>query len=132
MRERLLVILTLANLGLLLFLLTHVAKPAAADVAPAVLRGKGLEIVDDQGRVRASVKLHPAGTANGQAYPETVMLRLIDPQGRPTVKLGGSEEGGGLGLIAASDAVHVILKAEDASASLTLTNKDGQTRLIKP
>jgi hypothetical protein len=132
MRERLLVILTLANLGLLLFLLTHVAKSAAADVAPAVLRGKGLEIVDDQGRVRASVKLHPAGTANGQAYPETVMLRLIDPQGRPTVKLGGSEEGGGLGLIAASDAVHVILKAEDASASLTLTNKDGQTRLIKP
>jgi hypothetical protein len=66
MRERLLVILTLANLGFLLFLLPHVAKPAAADVAPAVLRGKGLEIVDDQGRVRASIALHPAGTAHGQ------------------------------------------------------------------
>jgi hypothetical protein len=61
-----------------------------------------------------------------------VRLRLIDPKGRPTVKLGGSEEGGGLGLIAASDAVHVILKAEDPSASLTLTNKDGQARLIEP
>jgi hypothetical protein len=132
MTQRLLVALTLANLGLLLFLLTHAGKPAAADVAPAVLRGRGLEIVDDQGRVRASIKLHPAGTANGQAYPETVILRLIDPKGHPTVKLGGSEQGGGLGLIAASDAVHVILKAEDASASLTLTNKDGQTRLIKP
>jgi len=132
MTQRLLVALTLANLGLLLFLLTHAGKPAVADVAPAVLRGRGLEIVDDQGRVRASIKLHPAGTANGQAYPETVMLRLIDPKGHPTVKLGGSEQGGGLGLIAASDAVHVILKAEDASASLTLTNKDGQERLIKP
>ena len=108
------------------------AKPAAADVAPAVLRGKGLEIVDDQGRVRASIQLHPAGTANGQAYPETVMLRLIDPNGHPTVKLGGSEQGGGLGLIARSDAVHVILKAEDASATLTLTNRDGQKRLIEP
>ena len=132
MTQRLLVALTLANLGLLLFLLTHAGKPAVADVAPAVLRGRGLEIVDDQGRVRASIKLHPAGTASGQAYPETVMLRLIDPKGHPTVKLGGSEQGGGLGLIAASDAVHVILKAEDTSASLTLTNKDGQERLIKP
>jgi hypothetical protein len=132
MTQRLLVALTLANLGLLLFLLTHAGEPAAADVGPSVLRGRGLEIVDDQGRVRASIKLHPAGTANGQAYPETVILRLIDPKGHPTVKLAGSEEGGGLGLIAASDAVHVILKAEDASASLTLTNKDGQERLIKP
>ncbi len=132
MTQRLLVALTLANLGLLLLLLTHMGKPAVADVAPSVLRGKGLEIVDDQGRVRASIKLHPAGTANGQAYPETVILRLIDPNGRPTVKLAGSEQGGGLGLIAASDAVHVILKAEDASASLTLTSKDGQERLIKP
>ena len=132
MTQRLLVALTLVNLGLLLFLLAHVAMPASADVAPAVLRGKGLEIVDDQGRVRASIQLHPAGTANGQAYPETVMLRLIDPNGHPTVKLGGSEQGGGLGLIARSDAVHVILKAEDASATLTLTNRDGQKRLIEP
>ena len=132
MTQRLLVALTLANLGLLLLLLTHMGKPAVADVAPAVLRGKGLEIVDDQGRVRASIQLHPAGTANGQAYPETVMLRLIDPNGHPTVKLGGSEQGGGLGLIARSDAVHVILKAEDASATLTLTNRDGQKRLIEP
>ena len=131
MTQRVLVALTLVNLGLLLFLLAHVAKPAAADVTPAVLRGKGLEIVDDQGRVRASIRLHPAGTANGQAYPETVMLRLIDPNGHPTVKLGGSEQGGGLGLIARSDAVHVILKAEDASATLTLTNRDGQKRLIE-
>ncbi len=61
-----------------------------------------------------------------------MILRLIDPNGRPTVKLAGSEQGGGLGLIAASDAVHVILKAEDASASLTLTSKDGQERLIRP
>jgi hypothetical protein len=60
------------------------------------------------------------------------MLRLIDPKGHPAVKLGGSEDGGGLGLIARSDAVHVILKAEDATASLTLAGKDGQKRLIEP
>jgi hypothetical protein len=33
--------------------------------------------------VRASLKIQPGGTMNGQAYPETVILRLIDPAGRP-------------------------------------------------
>ena len=129
--QRLLVALTLANLGLLVFLLAHAGKPPRGRRAP-VLRGRALEIVDDQGRVRASIQIQPAGTANGQAYPETVILRLIDPNGRPSVKLAGSEQGAGLSLIAESDAIHVILKAEDASASLKLTNKDGQERLIKP
>ena len=123
--------LTIINLALLAILFAR-SQPAQAGGDTSVLRGKSLEIVDDQGRVRASIQLHPAGTANGQAYPETVMLRLIDPNGHPTVKLGGSEQGGGLGLIARSDAVHVILKAEDASATLTLTNRDGQKRLIEP
>ena len=105
-----------------------------ARLASLVGRGRALEIVDAQGRVRASIKVHAAGTfaPTGKKYPETVMLRLIDPNGRPTVKLGGSAEGGGLGLIARSDAVHVILKAEDARATLTLTNRDGQKRLIEP
>jgi hypothetical protein len=48
------------------------------------------------------------------------------------VKLAGSEQGAGLSLVAESDSIHVILKAEGASASLTLTNRDGQARLIKP
>ena len=72
--QKLLVGLTLANLGLLLFLLAHAGKSAAADVAPAVLRGRALEIVDDQGRVRASIKLHPAGAG--------VSRRAVLPVGR--------------------------------------------------
>src|ERR1700730_12332571 len=73
-----LIALTIVNLGLLIYTLGQ-TRPAA--VAP-VLRGRALEIVDDQGRVRASIKVQPATMANGKPYPENVILRLIDPNGR--------------------------------------------------
>jgi hypothetical protein len=129
--QKSLVALTLVNLALAALLLAHAATPTVQS-AESVLRGRALEIVDDQGRVRASIKIQPGGTANGQAYPETVILRLVDPNGRPSVKLAGSAQGAGLSLVAESDSIHVILKAEDASASLKLTNKDGQERLVRP
>ncbi len=129
--QRLLIALTVVNLGLLMFLLAQIRPPEAHSGAP-VLRGRALEIVDDQGRVRASIKVQPAGTANGKPYPETVILRLIDPKGRPSVKLGGSERGAGLGLAGDSDPTYITLKAEGAGSSLKLTNKDGREQLIKP
>src|ERR1700674_2208480 len=105
--QRLLMALTLVNLGILMFLLTQI-RPVAANSAAPVLRGRALEIVDDHGKVRAAIQVLPAGPArradgslseaNGKTYPETVLLRLIDPSGRPSVKLGASEQGAGLGL----------------------------------
>jgi hypothetical protein len=64
--------------------------------------------------------------------PESVMLRLIDAEGRPFVKLGGSEQGAGLGLVGETDTTHALLKAEGAETLLKLTNKDGRQQLIKP
>jgi hypothetical protein len=129
--QRLLVALTFVNLGLLMFLLAH-AVPPEAHSTESVLRGRALEIVDDRGRVRASIKVQPGGTTDGQAYAETVILRLVDPNGRPSVKLAGSERDAGLSLVAESDSIHVVLKAEGAGASLKLTNQDGRVQLIKP
>ena len=129
--RRLLAALTLANLGLLVFLLGQTRLPDAHG-ADSVLRGRALEIVDDQGRVRASLKVQPGGTANGQPYPETVILRLIDPNGRPSVKLAGSEQGAGLSLVGEGDSTYVVLKAEGGGTSLKLIDKVGQERLIKP
>jgi hypothetical protein len=128
---RLLVALTFVNLGLLVFLLGQ-TRPPDAHSAESVLRGRALEIVDDLGRVRASLKVQPGGTANGQAYPETVILRLIDPNGRPSVKLAGSAQGAGLSLVGEGDSTYVVLKAEEGSTSLKLIDKAGQERLIKP
>jgi hypothetical protein len=134
MNQRLLIALTLLNLGLLLFLLLPRLAPARADNEVPVLRGRALEIVDDRGRVRASIKVHAAETfaATGKKYPETVMLRLIDPNGRPEVKMGASVDGAGLGLVGESDTTQVLLQAEGSESSLMLKNRDGTERRFSP
>ncbi|HVQ46866.1 MAG TPA: hypothetical protein VMS62_08565 [Gemmatimonadales bacterium] len=132
--QRLLFALTALNLVLLLFILVSSTVPALASTSVSpVLRGRALEIVDDRGRVRASIKLHPAHTfePTGKRYPETVMLRLIDPNGRPEIKIGASVEGGGLSLVGISDSTQVLLLA-DSSTSVRLKNRTGQERVIRP
>jgi hypothetical protein len=134
--QRLAIALTVINLVILMFNLSG-PSPAAADGVAPVLRGRALEVVDDQGRVRASIKLHPADKTykmpDGKiGYPETVMFRLIDANGRPEVKIGASDQGGGIGLIGANDSTHVLLRAEGTDTILKLTNREGREHLIKP
>jgi hypothetical protein len=129
-----LAVLTVANLVVLIFSLATM-RPAVAQGVPAVLRGRALEIVDDQGRVRASLTVMPAGTsAKGDRYPETVLLRLITERGRPSVKISASEDAAGLGLsgpTGTSD-TYVILEAKGTSSSLKLRNEDGREQTVKP
>lgn len=144
--QRILIALTVINIGLTMFLLAQMrridagsveARSVEADSVAPVIRGRELEIVDDKGKVRASIKIHAADPKfkmpDGKTgYPETVMFRLIDPNGRPEVKLGASIEGGGLGLIGETDTTHTLLKAEGPDCSLKLTNKAGKQKVIKP
>ena len=119
-----------------MFSLGQTRAVVAEGIAP-LLRGRALEIVDDKGRVRASITIMPAdptfkmpdGTVG---YPETVLLRLIDSKGGPNVKLGATERGAGLLLGGESDPTYVQILAEGPSTSLKLLNKDGRERLIKP
>jgi len=141
--HRLLVALTVFNLGLLLFLLAQIEvrflgfrfllRSPEVNSAGSVLRGRGLEITDDEGRVRASIKLHPASVLpDGTSYPETVLLRLISSQGRPNVKIAATEDGSVVALGGEADPTHVAIGARGTNASLKLVNKDGQQQLIKP
>jgi hypothetical protein len=132
--QRFLVVLTILNLVLLSYLLLRRTPSALAYTGRDVVRGTALEIVDSRGRVRASIKVQPAETfePTGRKYPETVVLRLIDPRGRPEVKIVASEEGGGLSLVGNSDATRVLLHADRAESSLRLTNDAGRARLIEP
>jgi len=57
---RVLIALTVANLGLLVLLVGRIRSAEAGGVEP-VLRGRALEIVDDRGRLRASIKVRPPG-----------------------------------------------------------------------
>ncbi len=134
--QRLLVALTVINLGLLAVLLAGV-RPAQAHEAAAVLRGRGLEIVDDSGRVRASIKVHPADPTvampdGSRGYPETVILRLVTRHGRPSVKLSASEQGAILVLGGEFDPTYAQIKAQGGEPSLTLLAGDGRRQIIKP
>jgi hypothetical protein len=137
--QRLLVVLTVFGILLLVFSLgqTRAVVAAGAEGVAPVLRGRALEIVDDKGRVRASITVLPAdptvkmpdGTVG---YPETVLFRLITSQGRPNVKLAATERGAGQVLGGESDSTYVQILAEGPSTSLKLSNGDGREQLIKP
>ena len=132
--QRLLIALTLANLALPIFTLAQI-RPAVAEGAPPVLRGRALEIVDERGRVRASLNVLPAGTQpNGEAYAETVLLRLITERGRPSVKIGASEQAAGVSLAGPTNTkdTYVILEAKGTASSLRLRNEDGREQIVKP
>lgn len=134
--QRFSIVLTVVNLLLLIFGLAQF-HPSAAEDVPPVLRGRGLEIVDNSGRVRASITILPADPTvkmpdGTKGYPETVLLRLINSKGRPNVKLGATERGAALLIGGESDPTYVQILAEGSSTSLKLMNKDGQEHVIKP
>jgi hypothetical protein len=132
-RERALAVITAVNLVLVCLSLARTG-PALADNAPPVLRGRGLEIVDDQGRVRAAIQLLPAKGSGADAQRETVILRLITEKGRPSVKIAASEESAGLSFAGPTGTkdTYVILEAKDKATSLRLRNEDGREQVIKP
>ncbi|MBE7171652.1 MAG: hypothetical protein INR73_13760 [Williamsia sp.] len=127
------VALTVINSLLLVFLLAQL-KPAIAQgpkpvqSAAPVLRGRGLEIVDSLGRIRASITIQPPVEVNGMKYTQTVLLRLIASNGKPMVKIGGAENGSGLTLIDESDK-GVLINVQNDSSSIKITNKDKEQAL---
>jgi hypothetical protein len=132
--QRLLIALTVVNIVLLAFSLAQSRTVAAQGVAP-VLRGRALEIVDDRGRVRASIQVLPArAQKDGSLSYETVLLRLITEKGRPSVKIGASEESAGLALSGPSGTkdTYVQLGAKGNASSLTLRNEDGREQILQP
>ncbi|MEP7274349.1 MAG: hypothetical protein ABI882_22845 [Acidobacteriota bacterium] len=134
--QRFLMALTVVNLALLVFSLAQRRAVVGQSVTP-VLRGRALEIVDDRGRVRASITVFkadptvkmPDGTTG---YPETVLLRLISSEGRPNIKIDSSEVGSGVMVGGESDPTYASLSARGPSASLKFVNKDHRELVVKP
>jgi hypothetical protein len=134
--------LTLVNLGMLIFVLCHHAAPVQASGSQDVVRARALQIVDGQGRVRASISIVPEGPArradgtlvdqSGKIYPEAVLFRLIRPDGRPSVKIETTEQGSGMSLSGGVDPTYVVISSAGGDPSLALTNKDGRTQIVKP
>jgi hypothetical protein len=120
--QRTLIALTATNLVLFFgtVALAHSTKPEATE---PVLRGRGLELVDEHGRSRASIRVEQGGE---------VVFRLTDQKGSIRVKLGAGTDGSGLVLNndATEPGVHIL--AQSAGTSLKLRNKDGRERAITP
>jgi hypothetical protein len=131
--QRIAIALTLSNLVLMIFLLAqlHPALAQQKQNVAGVLRGHSLEIVDSLGKVRASIKIEPPVTVDGKLYPQTVILRLINTKGKPLVKLGAAEDGGGLYIgDESNEGVQII--ARDSGSYLKIKNQDGKEQVIKP
>jgi hypothetical protein len=134
--QRFAVGLTVVNLFVLTSIFFHANAAAVPDLSP-VVRVRGLELVDDQGRVRAMLKVFPAdpkvkmpdGTTG---YPETVLFRLIDSKGGPNVKIAATEDGSAMSLVGESNPTVVQVLARGTNTSLTLVNKDGKQQVIMP
>jgi len=127
--------LTAINFFLLIGLLAQSFGVAHADGESSILRGRGLQIVDDQGRVRASISVLPAGPSqDGTVQGETVLLRLITERGRPSVKIGASEQVSGLSVAGPSGTkdAYAILQASDETSVLRLRSENGKEQVVKP
>jgi len=130
-----LVALTVLNFALASLGIAQQLYPAIAQSEAPVLRGRALEIVDTQGRVRASINVLPPGkSSSGDEQAETVLLRLITERGRPSVKIGSSEPTSGLSLAGPTGTkdTYVILEAKGTTSSLKLRNEDGRERVVGP
>ena len=133
--QRLAIVLTVINFVILTVIVARV-RPATAEGVVPILRGRALEIVDDNGKVRAQIIVTaPTTMPDGKKYPEGALFRLIDPNGRPGVKIGTSADGSGMSLAGDSERREwngVQILAEGTGSTLKLTNKNGRVQVIKP
>jgi hypothetical protein len=133
--QRILFVLTALNLALLLLTIAQQFRPAFAQSELPVLRGRSLEIVDAQGRVRASIQvLSPAKSQKGEEEAETVLLRLITERGRPSVKIASAEPASGLSFAGPTGTkdTYVTLGAKGTISSLKLRSENGREHVITP
>jgi hypothetical protein len=132
--QPMLIALTLLNLGILgVIIAREQAVAAPALTSDGILRGRGLQIVDDQGKVRASITINPAvKQPDGSTYLETVLLRMITSEGRPVVKISSSEDGAGMALSAAEGLAYVQILARGSDPKLVVVDGAGKETLKQP
>jgi hypothetical protein len=127
--HRLVIVIGVINLVVLVTLLSQNRAVWAQGDAP-MLRGRGLELVDATGQVRAQFTVEPDGEA---------VFRMRDQAGTIRVKLGAGDAGSGLLLIdeTTEPGVQIIARrsataGRPVTTSINLTGAGGQRRTIVP
>jgi hypothetical protein len=132
--QRPIIVFTVINLIILAATFIHADSTPAPQVTP-ILRTRGLELVDEQGRVRAELKVFPAqpdvkmpdGT---KGYPESVLLRLINSRGGPDIKITTTEDGAGIVVGGQSGYLQFLSRGTNLPF-IKLVAKDGKEQTIK-
>jgi hypothetical protein len=133
--QRVSIALIVVNLILLGLQFAH-GSPKQSEPAAPIVRARALELVDDEGRVRAELRVHPAQPnlkmADGsKGFPEAVQLRLLTSKNGPNVKLVTTEDGAGLVLGGDKGYIQLLSRsAEDPLIKIAL--KDGREKVLKP
>ena len=105
---------SVTNLILIIFI---GARPAKENFDKITV--KEFEMVDENGKMRASIKAE----SNGE-----VVFRLKDKRGIIRVKMGASEDGSALVLLDKDTHPGVFVMAKRDTSSITITSKDGKRR----
>ena len=97
-------------------------KPDSQQGVQSIVRARAIELVDDKGRVRASLNV----ATNGEA-----VFRMRDADETIRLKLGASKDGSALLLLddSTNPGLHVLAKH---GTTLTLFNPDGRKRVVEP
>jgi hypothetical protein len=121
--QRLAVALAAVNLAILVVLLLRGGSAAAQDIAPVVRAGR-FELVDESGRVRASIR--------AESEPDATVLRLMDESGTIRVKLGADTKGSRLVLLDDRTELGVQIGAQGAGSFVRVVDRDGREQVVKP
>jgi hypothetical protein len=132
--NRVLLVLLFLNLGILTLQIVR-AQSNDSQSSTSVVRCRALELVDDQGRIRAELRISPAQPNfkmpdGSVGYPETVLLRLINSRNMPHVKLTASEDGAGM--VLGGDGGHVQILSRGPNAFVKTVDKGGREQVLKP
>jgi hypothetical protein len=130
--QPLLLALTFINFGLFGYTISQ-QRAIAAPNDDGILRGKGLQITDEKGKVRASITIMPPTKLNdGSTYPETVLLRLITEEGRPSVKISAMTDGSGMSLGDGRGQSYVQVLARGDNPQINIVDKTGKKATALP
>ena len=116
---------------------TVLVKPqiTQAQNQPGLLRGTGLQIVDSRGKVRASITQMPADPNvvmpdGSKGYPESILLRLIDSNGRPSVKITATDEGAGFSFTEAKGNAYSNLIVRKGEPVMKFVDGQGREKVL--
>lgn len=122
-----LIALSIINMAGLAYVASQARPAQAAAPNDGIIRGKALQITDDKGMVRASISVMPAQKLkDGSTYPETVLLRLISGNGRPTVKISALDDGSGMSLGSGEGQAYAQILARKGPPEINLVDESGK------